>query len=474
MSALQAIPTQHGIDILNSELKNTVTKFRLVGALLHDAPIESLYSFHEGHIETSYYDENGVLTFILNLPIEQHFEEYLYQIHVLDSNDQSVIECSTPKIALPKGIGGMVTLKAAMSGEAGQVLFKHSEFVTGTELTELYLAPLLPSFGIATQSPPLLDSFNALDKLSGTVFRTDGTTQGDRPIEYINGVVHYERWGENDFIMYFWAATLASTVTYVRRWKKGPGFSKWEKNFNSENLLFANQTEAEKGEDNTKVVTSRHIHQAFNQYGLGTDSPVLLNSFDALNKPNGAIFKTDASTLGNNPTPGLNGVVRYERWGSNDFIMYYWVATKPSTTTWVRRWKIGTGFTEWEQSYSTENLTPYQSTTLFSDLSGVGDGTIIDWSSSGKVLDDFNCLYVCGFFDTGSFKHHVSVTIPTEMAKNILGENDCLLVGSFTAKGTSANDVRLTLTDITQTHSTVKCLNQGYSGAITRIDGISY
>ncbi|MGI2874576.1 hypothetical protein ACRTC7_22935, partial [Vibrio fluvialis] len=60
------------------------------------------------------------------------------------------------------------------------------------------------------------------------------------------------------------------------------------------------------------------------------------------------------------------------------------------------------------------------------------------------------------------------------MAKNILGENDCLLVGSFTAKGTSANDVRLTLTDITQTHSTVKCLNQGYSGAITRIDGISY
>ncbi|MGI2873821.1 hypothetical protein ACRTC7_18905, partial [Vibrio fluvialis] len=160
MSALQAIPTQHGIDILNSELKNTVTKFRLVGALLHDAPIESLYSFHEGHIETSYYDENGVLTFILNLPIEQHFEEYLHQIHVLDSNDQSVIECSTPKIALPKGIGGMVTLKAAMSGEAGQVLFKHSEFVTGTELTELYLAPLLPSFGIATQSPPLLDSFN--------------------------------------------------------------------------------------------------------------------------------------------------------------------------------------------------------------------------------------------------------------------------------------------------------------------------
>lgn len=139
MSTLQAIPTQHGIDILNSELKNTVTKYRLIGALTHDAPSESLYSFYENTIETSYYDDNGVLTFILNLPIEQHFDEYLHQIHVLDSSNQSVIECSTPKVALPKGIGGMVTLKAAISGEAGQVIFKHSEFVTETELVELHL-----------------------------------------------------------------------------------------------------------------------------------------------------------------------------------------------------------------------------------------------------------------------------------------------------------------------------------------------
>ena len=142
MSTLQAIPTQNGIDILNSELKNTVTKYRLIGALTHDAPSESLTSFYENTIETSYYDDNGVLTFILNLPIEQHFDDYVHQIHVLDSSNQSVIECSTPKVALPKGIGGMVTLKAAISGEAGQVIFKHSEFVTETELNELHLAPI--------------------------------------------------------------------------------------------------------------------------------------------------------------------------------------------------------------------------------------------------------------------------------------------------------------------------------------------
>ncbi|WP_196773768.1 hypothetical protein [Vibrio fluvialis] len=139
MSTLQAIPTQYGIDILNSELKSTVTRYQLVGALIHDAPSESLYTFHEDTIETSYYDENGVLTFIINLPIEQHFDEYLHRIDVLDANDQTVIECETPKIALPKGIGGIVTLKAAITGEPGDVVFKHGEYMTETELVEVHL-----------------------------------------------------------------------------------------------------------------------------------------------------------------------------------------------------------------------------------------------------------------------------------------------------------------------------------------------
>lgn len=142
MSALQAIPTPHGIDILNSELKNTVTKYQLIGALAHDAASDALHSFHTATIETSYYDENGVLTFILNLPIETHFDEYLHRIDVLDSQNQAVIECPTPKIALAKGIGGIVTLKAAISGQAGDVVFKHVEHVTEAELKELYLPPI--------------------------------------------------------------------------------------------------------------------------------------------------------------------------------------------------------------------------------------------------------------------------------------------------------------------------------------------
>lgn len=143
MNALQAIPTEHGIDILNSELKDTATEYRLIGALTHDASSGQLYSFHSDVIESSYYDENGVLTFILNLPIETHFNEYLHKIHVVDNAGQVVIECNTPKIALAKGIGGIVTLKAAITGQPGDVVFKHGEFVTENELLEVHLPQYL-------------------------------------------------------------------------------------------------------------------------------------------------------------------------------------------------------------------------------------------------------------------------------------------------------------------------------------------
>lgn len=140
MSALQAIPTEHGIDILNSELKSTVTKYQLIGAVTHDADSDNLHPFHNDQIETSFYDENGVLTFIVNLPIDTHFNEYLYKINVLDSDDKIVIECDTPKVALAKGIGGIVTLKAAISGQAGDVVFKHGEYLTEAELDVLLLS----------------------------------------------------------------------------------------------------------------------------------------------------------------------------------------------------------------------------------------------------------------------------------------------------------------------------------------------
>ncbi len=172
MSALQAIPTQHGLDILNSEFKATATKYKLVGALTHDAASGDWYSFYHDTIETSYFDENGVLTFILNLPIETHFDEYLHQIQILDDNDQAVVICDTPKVALAKGIGGMVTLKAAITGSAGEVVFKSSEFVTETELQELHLAPIVADLDAHKNAAHPHQQYVLLESLVGLVWES--------------------------------------------------------------------------------------------------------------------------------------------------------------------------------------------------------------------------------------------------------------------------------------------------------------
>ena len=174
MSALQATPTPHGISILNSELRTTVTQYRLIGSIEQDATSDLWQSFYENTIETSYYDDNGVLTFVLDLPVEQHFEEYLHQIHVLDSNNQPVIKCSTPKVALPKGIGGMVTIKAALSGQAGEIIFKHSEFVTETEFNEQYLYQIQKKLKALPIYPEIVNEDNRLSmSLDGTTLSID-------------------------------------------------------------------------------------------------------------------------------------------------------------------------------------------------------------------------------------------------------------------------------------------------------------
>ncbi len=139
--ALQAIPTEYGLGVLTGTLKKTATRYALLGAVTHDAA--EIKPFHSDSIESAYFDENGVLIFQLDLPTAIDFKEYLHQIVILDESDKVVIECNSPKIALAKGIGGMVTLKTAVKGEAGEVVFKSGDYVTEEELQKVYLPPVL-------------------------------------------------------------------------------------------------------------------------------------------------------------------------------------------------------------------------------------------------------------------------------------------------------------------------------------------
>lgn len=142
MSTLHATPTSAGFRVLESELKNTVTRFSLLGTTTHNAENNSTVEFHHGDITSSYFDDKGALTFTLNLPTETHFDEYLYQINILDKNHQIMIQCPTPKVQLVKGVGGMVTLKVNIAGEAGDIIFKHDEYVSEEELNEIHLPPI--------------------------------------------------------------------------------------------------------------------------------------------------------------------------------------------------------------------------------------------------------------------------------------------------------------------------------------------
>ena len=139
MSHLSALVTEHGIDVLNNELRATAIRYQLLG---HSDPASTTIAvFYTAIIESSYFDDAGVLTFALELPTETEFAEYLHAIQIIDADDAVVITCATPKIPLTAGIGGMVTLKCDVTGTAGDILFQHGDYVTRAELTELYLPP---------------------------------------------------------------------------------------------------------------------------------------------------------------------------------------------------------------------------------------------------------------------------------------------------------------------------------------------
>lgn len=141
MDNLTAVATPHGLNVLKSTLKNTAIKYSLIGADTHNS--QTTGTFYTANIETSFFDANGVLTFVIELPIATDFKKYLYAIAILDANNQIVVNTPTPKIALAKGIGGMVTIKAAVTGKAGEVIFKSSNYVTETELRDNWLPPIV-------------------------------------------------------------------------------------------------------------------------------------------------------------------------------------------------------------------------------------------------------------------------------------------------------------------------------------------
>lgn len=229
MDAITAIATDHGLDVLNSALKNTATQYQLIGAEAHDATDDQLAVFYSAEIETSYYDDNGVLTFVIELPVAEDFNRYLYAVQVTDTSDQVVISAPTPKIALATGVGGMLTLKAAVTGEAGEVIFKASDYITESEMTDTWLPPIWAGIN-SKLTKPQADSFY---EIKGSLLETRVLAANSRLAAALSGTTLNI---EDDQEIYFPNVGIINTTTipdftdvdasafYHFRWSLANGF----------------------------------------------------------------------------------------------------------------------------------------------------------------------------------------------------------------------------------------------------------
>ncbi len=109
-------------------------------------------------------------------------------------------------------------------------------------------------------------------------------------------------------------------------------------------------------------------------------------------------------------------------------------------------------------------------TTLFENLGGVGDGTVLDWSATGLELSDFDLILCVG-----------QVTTATGLA-NALGAQSTIAPPSSVVSDTvnvvlavsGANVSAVKLDTITETGATVRVSNVTWVGSFTGIYGVKH
>ncbi len=184
MAAITAQPTLEGINILNSDLKNGVNKFALIGASnFTNVNIDTLVSnpnatyrdlqthiFAELEIESAIYDENGVLTFHLALPYDVDYGKYIFGVALIyDVGVKKVVSIAkTPKVAKISGVGGSFTFKVAVLGSAGEIVFKTHDFVTTSEL----------EYSIDFQNLSIIANAKAITELTNKLIEKGVITNG--------------------------------------------------------------------------------------------------------------------------------------------------------------------------------------------------------------------------------------------------------------------------------------------------------
>ena len=131
MGGLIAPPHEEGVEILKNQLYKEIKKFSLV-----DDKGEVYFT---DDVNSVYFDNNGVLVVSALIPVDKHFEKWNSAIRVLTIDGKIVVEFETQPIQFVKGVGGEQTLKITVSGKAGEIVFKKTDYITKGELNGLYI-----------------------------------------------------------------------------------------------------------------------------------------------------------------------------------------------------------------------------------------------------------------------------------------------------------------------------------------------
>ncbi len=148
--AITGLPTNQGISILTSNLRENVKKFVLFGT---DSPTTSVpfdenstllslgaYVASKFEVSQAYFDENGVLTFECPIPYSYNSQKWISAVGLIyvdpDTGAETLVSvASTPKFQKTAGIGGTFVYKVPVSGESSTPIFKEQPYITDAQFS---------------------------------------------------------------------------------------------------------------------------------------------------------------------------------------------------------------------------------------------------------------------------------------------------------------------------------------------------
>ncbi len=164
---LTALPNAQLLDFLNSQMRGKFNRAVLIGsASVNDGTLKNLleqtatltytqiknYIFDDKSVESTYFDDAGVFTAIVNLTNEDSYNKHLYAVGLFSDDLIVGTIAKTPIIYLNEQIGGQFPIKIPIKGNEGEVVFRNTEYLPEAEAEERFLEPIVAMLGMNTKN----------------------------------------------------------------------------------------------------------------------------------------------------------------------------------------------------------------------------------------------------------------------------------------------------------------------------------